>query len=157
MLTESRKVKLSAKNAPGSEFPDTPTEGEVQATAPGQYKVIRRNGKITTYDESKIKVAITKAFLAVEGGQAAASARIHEKVDKLTAVVVEGLFRHKPNNSTVHIEDIQDQVELALMRAGEHKIARAYVLYREEQSVKRQAETQQVDIQQVEDLSLIHI
>lgn len=156
MLTESRKVKLSAKNAPGSEFPDTPTEGEVQATAPGQYKVIRRNGKITTYDESKIKVAITKAFLAVEGGQAAASARIHEKVDKLTAVVVEGLFRHKPNNSTVHIEDIQDQVELALMRAGEHKIARAYVLYREEQSVKRQAETQQVDIQQVED-NLINV
>jgi len=81
MLTESRKAKLSSNNAPGTEFSEN-TEVEVNATAPGQYKVIRRNGKITTYDESKIKVAITKAFLAVEGGQAAASARIHEKVDK---------------------------------------------------------------------------
>lgn len=150
MLTESRKAKLSSNNAPGSEFTEN-TEVEVNATAPGQYKVIRRNGKITTYDESKIKVAITKAFLAVEGGQAAASARIHEKVDKLTTVVVEGLFRHEPTNATVHIEDIQDQVELALMRAGEHKVARAYVLYREEQNMKRSAETQQVDIEQVEE------
>ena len=42
-----------------------------------------------------------------------------------------------PSGGTIHIEDIQDQVELALMRAGEHKIARDYVIYREEQARKR--------------------
>lgn len=105
-----------------------------------RYSVIRRNGKITAFDPDKIKVAMTKAFLAVEGGQAAASSRVHETVDKLTLEVVDGLFRRLPDGGTVHIEDIQDQVELALMRAGEHKVARDYVLYRERQSVKREAE-----------------
>ena len=106
-----------------------------------RYSVIRRNGKITAFAPDKIKVAMTKAFLAVEGGQAAASSRVHETVDKLTLEVVDALFRRLPDGATVHIEDIQDQVELALMRTGEHKIARDYVLYREKQSEKRAAET----------------
>jgi len=115
---------------------------EMSTPNPG-YKVIRRNGKVTNFDDSKIKVAMTKAFLAVEGGQAAASARVHESVEKLTAQVVDALFRRLPDEATVHIEDIQDQVELALMRGGEHKIARDYVLYREKQTEKRAAERAQ--------------
>lgn len=109
-------------------------------TCNDQYKVIRRNGKITRFDAAKISVALTKAFLAVEGGHAAASSRIHETVARLTEGVQEALFRRSPDGGVVHIEDIQDQVELELMRSGEHKIARAYVLYREQQAVKRAAQ-----------------
>ena len=108
--------------------------GGIAANAPGQLGVIRRNGKVTHFDGDKIAVAMTKAFLAVEGGNAAASSRIHEKVAELTRQVVNALQRRNPTGGTVHIEEIQDQVELELMRGGEHKIARAYVLYREEQA-----------------------
>ncbi len=115
------------------------TSAALSATAPGQLKVIKRNGTVVSYDPSKISVAITKAFLAVEGGTAAASSRIHETVAKLTDQVTTTFSRRMPSGGTIHIEDIQDQVELSLMRAGEHKIARDYVIYREEQSRKRAA------------------
>ncbi|AHE97650.1 ribonucleoside-diphosphate reductase subunit alpha [Thioalkalivibrio paradoxus] len=121
--------------------PDAGTRAELLATSPGQHQVIRRNGKVTGFDAAKISVAITKAFLAVEGGGAAASRRIHEIVQELTGQVTENLFRRAGSGAiTVHIEDIQDQVELVLMRGGHHKVARAYVLYREKQAEKRAAE-----------------
>jgi ribonucleoside-diphosphate reductase alpha chain len=104
------------------------------------FGIIRRNGKVTNFDANKIAVAMTKAFLAVEGGKAAASSRIHDTVRELTKSVVDTISRRIPEGGQVHIEDVQDQVELALMRGGEHKIARAYVLYREEQKRKRQEE-----------------
>lgn len=113
---------------------------ELAATTPGQLRVIKRNGKLTSYDDSKISIAVTKAFLAVEGGQAAASTRIHETVAQLTAQISNVFQRRMPSGGTLHIEDIQDQVELALMRAGEHKIARSYVLYREERRRAREEE-----------------
>jgi len=101
------------------------------------FKVVRRNGKVTPYDNSKIEVALTKAFLSVEGGTAAASSRIHDTVKKLATQVSESLFRRMPDGGVVHIEDIQDQVELALMRSGERKVARAYVIYREDRAQAR--------------------
>ncbi|MFN3920020.1 MAG: ribonucleoside-diphosphate reductase subunit alpha [Methylohalobius sp.] len=107
---------------------------EVQAMIPGELRVIRRNGKLTGFEPNKIRIAITKAFLAVEGGQAAASRRIHDTVADLTEQVVRALMRRLPTGGSIHIEDIQDQVELALMRGGHHKVARAYVLYREERA-----------------------
>ena len=106
--------------------------------APGEFRVTRRNGKATTFDPSKITVAITKAFLAVEGGTAAASPRIHETVAALTESVVASLKRRAPGGGSFYIEDIQDQVELALMREGHHKVARAYVLYREARARERE-------------------
>ncbi|MBL3528638.1 MAG: ribonucleoside-diphosphate reductase subunit alpha [gamma proteobacterium endosymbiont of Lamellibrachia anaximandri] len=106
----------------------------------GAFQVIRRNGKVTHFDAGKISVAVTKAFLAVEGGSAAASGRIHDTVKELTHQVMVALTRRTPAGGTVHIEDIQDQVELALMRSGEHKIARSYVLYREQQNQRRAEE-----------------
>ncbi|ABX16473.1 MULTISPECIES: ribonucleoside-diphosphate reductase subunit alpha [Burkholderia] len=102
------------------------------------YKVIRRNGSVVAFEPSKIAIAVTKAFLAVNGGQGAASARVRELVDQLTRNVVRALVRSRPNGGTFHIEDIQDQVELALMRGGEHNVARAYVLYREKRHLERQ-------------------
>ena len=110
---------------------------DITATAPGHYRVIRRNSKVTSFDTEKIKVAMTKAFLAVEGGNAAASSRIHEIVDSLTDKVVYALTRSRPDGGTFHIEDIQDQVELALMREGHHKAARSFVLYREARAKAR--------------------
>jgi ribonucleoside-diphosphate reductase alpha chain len=115
----------------------TTASANINATAPGQIRVIKRNGTVVPYDDSKISVAITKAFLAVEGGTAAASSRIHETVAKLTEMVSATFERRMPSGGTIHIEDIQDQVELSLMRAGEHKIARDYVIYREEHARKR--------------------
>lgn len=100
-------------------------------------KVIRRNGEVTDFNASKIHIALTKAFLEVEGSSASGSARIHDTVKNLTEQVIEGLFRRMPDGGMIHIEDIQDQVELALMRAGEHKVARSYVLYREERAKLR--------------------
>ncbi|MCG8080714.1 MAG: ATP cone domain-containing protein, partial [Candidatus Thiodiazotropha taylori] len=114
--------------------------GQSQSTPSSGIQVIRRNGKVTNFDPSKISVAMTKAFLAVEGGSAAASSRVHDTVRDLTDQVVSALTRRLADNGTVHIEDIQDQVELCLMRSGEHKAARAYVLYRERQNLKRQEE-----------------
>ena len=95
-------------------------------------QVIRRNGTVSKFDAGKISVAMTKAFLAVEGHTAAASRRVHEIVEQLTAEVVGALTRRMSEGRTFHIEDVQDQVELALMRSEHHKVARAYVLYREE-------------------------
>ena len=115
------------------------TATRLAATAPGQLRVIKRNGTVVPFEDSNISVAITKAFLAVEGGTAAASSRIHETVAKLTEQVIATFERRMPSGGTLHIEDIQDQVELALMRAGEHKIARDYVIYREGRAQERRA------------------
>ncbi len=104
-----------------------------------RYQIIRRNGAVTPFDASKIAVAMTKAFLAVEGASAAASRRVHENVEHLTADVVAALTRRVGEGRTFHIEDVQDQVELALMRSEHHKVARAYVLYREERARERAA------------------
>src|SRR6185295_3481106 len=102
-----------------------------------QYKIIRRNGAVVAFEPGKIAVAVTKAFLAINGGQGAASARVREMVETLTQSVVNALMRRQPNGGTFHIEDIQDQVELSLMRSGAHEVARAYVLYREERARER--------------------
>jgi ribonucleoside-diphosphate reductase alpha chain len=114
-----------------------------QASLLAQYKVIRRNGAVVAFEPGKISVAMTKAFLAVTGGQGAASARIREVVSQLTDGVVNALIRRQPAGGTFHIEDIQDQVELALMRSGEHDTARAYVLYREKRAQARAQEAAQ--------------
>ena len=82
---------------------------------------------------------MTKAFLAVEGDSAAVSRRVHEIVAGLTEQVVANLARRADAGRTFHIEDVQDQVELALMRGEHHKVARAYVLYREERAKERAA------------------
>ena len=121
---------------------------DLAATAPGQLRVIKRNGTVVPYTDDKITVAITKAFLAVEGGTAAASSRIHDTVARLTEQVTATFKRRMPSGGTIHIEEIQDQVELALMRAGEQKVARDYVIYREAQANKRKSANAGSDIAQ---------
>ncbi|MEP7208106.1 MAG: ribonucleoside-diphosphate reductase subunit alpha [Casimicrobiaceae bacterium] len=135
---------VSASSATTPQPPREFLAGEAgSATAPSadprfaQYKVIRRNGAVVGFEPAKISIAMTKAFLAVNGGQGAGSARVRDEVAKLTDLVVAALMKRKPEGGAIHIEEIQDQVELALMRGGEHEVARAYVLYREKRSQER--------------------
>ena len=111
---------------------------DLEITAPGKLRVIKRNGKVVPFELDKIKVAVTKAFLSVESGGAAASERIHNKVEGITHGVLETFNRRMPSGGTLHIEEIQDQVELQLMRSEEHPVARNYILYREERAQERQ-------------------
>ena len=119
---------------------------EVEATAPGKLRVIKRNGKVVAFEEDKIKVAITKAFLAVESGNAAASERIHNKVNELTENIVEVFKRRMPSGGTLHIEEIQDQVELQLMRSEELDVAKSYILYRAERTQVRKKEVPEINL-----------
>ena len=114
---------------------------------PGKMRVIKRNGKVVSFEEEKIKVAIMKAFLAVEGGTAAGSSRIHEAVEKMTKDIVDVFERRMPSGGTIHIEEIQDQVELQLMRNEHHKVARTYVLYREARKNERVDEEKPVEVE----------
>ena len=141
-VSPNDQTQESSENSPTKVTAPTPgpISPSIAATAPGQIRVIKRNGTVVPYAEDKIAVAITKAFLAVEGGTAAASPRIRELVAGLAGQVSSIFMRRLPSGGTIHIEDVQDQVELALMRSGEHKVARTYVLYREERARARDAE-----------------
>lgn len=101
-------------------------DDEARGPAEPGYRVIRRNGAVTPFDATKITIALTKAFLAVEGPSAAGSRRVHDVVEDLTDQVFRALTRRIGEGRTFHIEDVQDQVELALMRGEHHRIARAY-------------------------------
>jgi ribonucleoside-diphosphate reductase alpha chain len=132
-----------ALNTPSSALPVGVAHAGAQApevTAPSvlaHYQIIRRNGAVVPFEPNKIAVAMMKAFLAVHGTQGAASASVRETVDGLTQAVIRALMRSRPGGGTFHIEDVQDQVELGLMRGGHHEIARAYVLYRERRAKER--------------------
>ncbi|MEN9886925.1 MAG: Ribonucleoside-diphosphate reductase 1 subunit alpha, partial [Pseudomonadota bacterium] len=116
-------------------------EGATAATSANtmlsNYQIIRRNGAVVPFEPHKIGVALMKAFLAVHGTQGAASASVRETVEQLTQTVVRALMRSRPGGGTFHIEDVQDHVELGLMRGSHHEVARAYVLYRERRSQER--------------------
>ncbi len=128
---------LTTNGAPKAPFI---AESHTSTQAEPSYKVIRRNGSVTPFDATKIVVALTKAFLAVEGSTAAGSRRVHDVVEDLAGQVVTALTRRFEAGRTFHIEEIQDQVELALMRGEHHKVARAYVLYRAERARERLAD-----------------
>ncbi|HBJ27512.1 MAG: ribonucleoside-diphosphate reductase subunit alpha [Cobetia sp.] len=117
-------------------------QATVDVTAPQRLRVIKRNGDVAAFDASKISVALSKAFIAVEGDQVESSSRIRDLVQQLTSQITDAFQRRMPDGGTLHIEDIQDQVELALMRSGEHKVARAYVLYRDEHARARSAQSE---------------
>ena len=106
-------------------------------------QIIRRNGAVVPFEPNKIAIALMKAFLAVHGTQGAASASVRETVDGLTQAVMRALMRSRPGGGTFHIEDVQDHVELGLMRGGHHEIARAYVLYRERRTQERAKQSEQ--------------
>jgi ribonucleoside-diphosphate reductase alpha chain len=117
-------------------------DSHAQTNPFSNYQIIRRNGAVVPFEPNKIAVAMMKAFLAVHGTQGAASASVRETVDSLTQAVMRAMMRSRPGGGTFHIEDVQDQVELGLMRGGHHEIARAYVLYREKRTQERARQPQ---------------
>ncbi|CAN5235750.1 ribonucleoside-diphosphate reductase subunit alpha [soil metagenome] len=137
MQTAPYAVPLSSGVPASNSIHTTPASGAL-----ANYQIIRRNGSVVAFEPSKIAVAMMKAFLAVHGTQGAASASVRETVDTLTQAVVRALMRSRPSGGTFHIEDVQDQVELGLMRGGHHEIARAYVLYREKHNQERARQLQ---------------
>lgn len=144
MQTNQDDIRLAK---PYSDFGVNPLPSTQAPSATNQdLKVIRRNGSVVPFEPIKILVAITKAFIATHGDQAAASARIRELAEQLTQTVTKAILRSRPHGGTTHIEDIQDHVELALMRSGEHDVARAYVLYREERTRSRTKDSPSVHI-----------
>ncbi|MEI7786319.1 MAG: ATP cone domain-containing protein, partial [Betaproteobacteria bacterium] len=132
-MQTATQAPLTGSSNPGL---STPTESP-QASVYASYQIIRRNGAVVPFEPNKIAVAMMKAFLAVHGTQGAASASVRETVDQLTQAVIRALMRSRPGGGTFHIEDVQDHVELGLMRGGHHEIARAYVLYREKRTQER--------------------
>ncbi len=120
-----------------------PSYAGAEANPLAHYQIIRRNGAVVPFEPNKIAVAMMKAFLAVHGTQGAASASVRETVDELTQQVIRAMVRSRPGGGTFHIEDVQDQVELGLMRGGHHEIARAYVLYRERRTQERAKQVEQ--------------
>ncbi|SDZ85865.1 MULTISPECIES: ribonucleoside-diphosphate reductase subunit alpha [Acidovorax] len=120
-----------------------PAHSGASANVLTHYQIIRRNGAVVPFEPQKIAVAMMKAFLAVHGTQGAASASVREVVDTLTQNVTRALMRSRPGGGTFHIEDVQDQVELGLMRSGHHEIARAYVLYRERRTQERARQSEE--------------
>ncbi|VTU22445.1 Ribonucleoside-diphosphate reductase 1 subunit alpha [Variovorax sp. PBS-H4] len=140
----------TAQNHPATlrAVPSTPQQARDKAGSPAgnalaNYQIIRRNGAVVPFEPNKIAIAMMKAFLAVHGTQGAASASVRETVDTLTQGVVRAMLRSRPGGGTFHIEDVQDQVELGLMRGGHHEIARAYVLYRERRAQERSKQGEQ--------------
>ena len=139
------QIALNPTSAPAGSFSgNTLAEvaGQPSVTPLTHYQIIRRNGAVVPFAPDKIAIAMMKAFLAVHGTQGAASASVREVVDSLTQAVVRALMRSRPGGGTFHIEDVQDQVELGLMRGGHHEIARAYVLYRERRTQERARQAQ---------------
>ncbi|HEY9224661.1 MAG TPA: ribonucleoside-diphosphate reductase subunit alpha [Variovorax sp.] len=133
--TPSTPARATSSPTAGAAARDT--AGSPAGNALAHYQIIRRNGAVVPFEPNKIAIAMMKAFLAVHGTQGAASASVRETVDTLTQAVVRAMVRSRPGGGTFHIEDVQDQVELGLMRGGHHEIARAYVLYRERRTQER--------------------
>jgi ribonucleoside-diphosphate reductase alpha chain len=142
--------------APALNTPTSPSYNNDNISQPNpfsSYQIIRRNGAVVPFEPNKVAVAMMKAFLAVHGTQGAASASVRQTVDELTQAVMRALMRSRPGGGTFHIEDVQDQVELGLMRGGHHEIARAYVLYREKRTQERARQPQT----QAPAVTLIHV
>jgi len=136
-------LNISAPASGTMSLPATEGGAAPAVHALANYQIIRRNGAVVPFEPNKIAVALMKAFLAVHGTQGAASASVREVVEQLTQNVVRALVRSRPGGGTFHIEDVQDQVELGLMRSSNHEVARAYVLYRERRTQERAQQQQQ--------------
>jgi len=138
-------------------LPDNERNTTASVHALANYQIIRRNGAVVPFEPNKIAVAMMKAFLAVHGTQGAASASVREVVEELTQNVVRALVRSRPGGGTFHIEDVQDQVELGLMRSSNHEVARAYVLYRERRTQERAQQQQHVATETASSESALHV
>lgn len=91
--------------------------------------VVKRDGRVVGYNEEKIKAAIRKAMLQTEAGED--ESLIQRIADRIST----------RGRSQMSVEDIQDQVELELMKSPRKEVARCYIRYRQKRSVARKAKT----------------
>jgi ribonucleoside-diphosphate reductase alpha chain len=155
-MTMQTDLNISSHSSGLMGLPESEHNTSSSAHALANYQIIRRNGAVVPFEPNKIAVALMKAFLAVHGTQGAASASVREVVEELTQNVVRALMRSRPGGGTFHIEDVQDQVELGLMRSSNHEVARAYVLYRERRTQER-AQQQQVATETASSEPALHV
>jgi ribonucleoside-diphosphate reductase alpha chain len=156
-MTMHTDLNISSHTSGLIGLPETERLNAASTHALANYQIIRRNGAVVPFEPNKIAVALMKAFLAVHGTQGAASASVREVVEELTQNVVRALVRSRPGGGTFHIEDVQDQVELGLMRSSNHEVARAYVLYRERRTQERAQQQQQVATETATSEPALHV
>jgi len=96
--------------------------------------VVKRSGSIVPFNADRIMNAIYRAAVAVGG-------RDRQRAEWLAQQVIQHLEAVTPPGHTPHIEEIQDAVEKVLIENGHAKVAKAYILYREERARRRQAES----------------
>jgi ribonucleoside-diphosphate reductase alpha chain len=156
-MTMHTDLNISSHSSGLVGLPETERLNAASSHALANYQIIRRNGAVVPFEPNKIAVALMKAFLAVHGTQGAASASVREVVEELTQNVVRALVRSRPGGGTFHIEDVQDQVELGLMRSSNHEVARAYVLYRERRTQERAQQQQQVATETTPSEPALHV
>ncbi len=114
------------------------TAENLSVVAGKDVKVRRRNGDIVAFDQAKIATALKKAFLDSEA-DISGSQSVGQVVNDLAARAARGATRALSPGQAVEIETIQDHVELELMRAGWHRVARDYVLFRDARASERKA------------------
>ena len=108
------------------------------------YQVVKRDGKVTEFQLSKINVAITKAFEATHTDY-------NPDIIDLLALRVTADYQSKIRDGKVSVEDIQDSVESVLGKAGYDDVAKAYILYRRQREKIRNLNTTMLDYKDLVD------
>src|SRR3989338_1306376 len=106
------------------------------------YSIIKRDGRVVSFKPENISTAIAKAFYA---HSAEDFNIILERAKHLTNLIVAEIQTLWPDGKAIHIEEIQDLVEKALMKESHHEIAKKYILYREQRTKTRQLEAKKDD------------
>ncbi len=104
------------------------------------HRVRSRDGDLRPFNPERIGRAVAKALLAAEGGEVL-TARSRDLTAILARQICEQLTARRPEGGAFDVEEIQDQAELALMRASQHEAARRFVLYRESRRQARSTQT----------------
>ena len=108
------------------------------------YQVLKRDGKVTDFDLSKITMAIRSAFEAQEK-------QYHPSVIDFLTLKVTADFEPKIKEGLIAVEDIQDSVESVLVQAGYADIAKAYILYRKQREKMRNMKSTILDYKEIVD------
>ena len=115
---------------------------------PGKVYVKKRCGDIAEFNEEKILTAIKKAFIANDPNRAQHSEQLQHQLQHYTQHVLQMVESRRNDSQIIEIEQIQDYVEITLMREGEHQVARSYVLYRAQRNEERKQQQENTDIQE---------
>lgn len=116
---------------------ETPTRlSDLDAKDYAWWSIRSRDEQFRSFDPERIAIAIGKALQAANNSQQLAPAR-RLLCTQITKDVCQALVSRKPEGGSFYVEEVQDQAELGLMRAGEHEAARRFVLYREERRRRR--------------------